>query len=525
VGDLTITGGWSGLVTGNTFTVNQNNAIGLQLSQYEELGPCGYPPGPYASPSVGIHNNRFNIVAGYGRLALKTPTVTSVVSQIDAMNNDWSYYTADQIRQVIVNDGTDGGTLAIAQFQPYTVGGGSGGGGGGGGGCPFVLTDSGEGLVVENSLLGRSLATGAAVSDAYPLRAGLSRSDGRTRLQIAELGSQTDELDEVKLASVIVPDGYQLGSDGVGDPVLFRPVDVILRKSGWTGKGAPFISPVSPGAAYLGDRGDSLELSVDTDGTVVFPGKRRFGINLIPKPSAAPFPGGATGVTIRVSPDTQGNRWFTLDDVIPRENWSSELIPLDALGDQPVRRVRVIWHTAHTLGWVGVVSGEPAPMELVPCISARHSDGRSVREELGRQDAKNVILLPGEHVELEFDVSRLPEAARLVLLTHGRYFQPGAATTRAVPKTYSLGQNRPNPFNPETAIEFGLPTPSHATLRVYTVSGRLVRTVIDRALPAGFHTVRWEGRDEQGRSAASGVYFYELRAGAFMDRRRMVLLR
>ena len=94
-----------------------------------------------------------------------------------------------------------------------------------------------------------------------------------------------------------------------------------------------------------------------------------------------------------------------------------------------------------------------------------------------------------------------------------------------MPKTYSLGQNRPNPFNPETQIAFGLPGPSHATLRVYNVIGRLVRTLIDRDLPAGYHTARWEGRDEQGRSAASGVYFYELRAGSFMDRRRIVLLR
>ena len=93
------------------------------------------------------------------------------------------------------------------------------------------------------------------------------------------------------------------------------------------------------------------------------------------------------------------------------------------------------------------------------------------------------------------------------------------------PETIALHQNRPNPFNPETRIELELSQNARAVLHIYDGSGRRVRTLLDRDLPAGVHGVSWDGRDDSGQILASGVYFYELRAGAFVAGRRMVLLR
>ncbi len=93
------------------------------------------------------------------------------------------------------------------------------------------------------------------------------------------------------------------------------------------------------------------------------------------------------------------------------------------------------------------------------------------------------------------------------------------------PVAWSLRQNHPNPFNPMTQIVFDLPRFSQAALRVFDATGRLVRTIVDHNMPAGSYTLSWDGRDERGSSVASGVYFYELRAGPFMGHRRMVLLR
>ncbi|MGH7680712.1 MAG: T9SS type A sorting domain-containing protein, partial [Candidatus Eiseniibacteriota bacterium] len=74
----------------------------------------------------------------------------------------------------------------------------------------------------------------------------------------------------------------------------------------------------------------------------------------------------------------------------------------------------------------------------------------------------------------------------------------------------SLLQNRPNPFNPETAIPYSLATGGRVAIRVFDISGRRVRTLVDRVEPVGPHVVRWNGKSEEGLRVASGVYFYRI---------------
>ena len=83
----------------------------------------------------------------------------------------------------------------------------------------------------------------------------------------------------------------------------------------------------------------------------------------------------------------------------------------------------------------------------------------------------------------------------------------------------------PNPFNPATTIAFELAAPGNASISIYDVSGRLVRSLVDENLPAGMHEVIWNGRDGNGAMAASGVYFYRLNTGEIVQTRKMVLLR
>ena len=97
--------------------------------------------------------------------------------------------------------------------------------------------------------------------------------------------------------------------------------------------------------------------------------------------------------------------------------------------------------------------------------------------------------------------------------------------TPAAPRASYLAQNYPNPFNPSTRITFGLAAPERVSLRVYDAAGRLVRVMVDGALPAGYYSESWNGLDEGGRAVASGVYFYRLDAGAFMQTKKMILLR
>jgi len=90
---------------------------------------------------------------------------------------------------------------------------------------------------------------------------------------------------------------------------------------------------------------------------------------------------------------------------------------------------------------------------------------------------------------------------------------------------FHLGQNFPNPFNPETVIQVDLPEPMRVDLVIYDVEGRLVARLADGVAPAGTSTYRWNGRDSAGHAVASGVYVYQLKAGKGTISRKMVLLR
>ena len=83
----------------------------------------------------------------------------------------------------------------------------------------------------------------------------------------------------------------------------------------------------------------------------------------------------------------------------------------------------------------------------------------------------------------------------------------------------------PNPFNPQTTIAFTLRDRGPVSLKVYDVSGQLVRTLADEELAAGSHSRVWDGHDGSGKSVASGVYFYKLVTNDFSQTRKMVLLK
>jgi hypothetical protein len=98
---------------------------------------------------------------------------------------------------------------------------------------------------------------------------------------------------------------------------------------------------------------------------------------------------------------------------------------------------------------------------------------------------------------------------------------------------FALEQNYPNPFsqiprfagNPSTVISFQLPVSSKVRLAIYSITGQLVRTLVDRGVAAGAHSAAWDGRNDHGHMVASGVYVYKLEAGAFVETRKMSFVR
>lgn len=95
----------------------------------------------------------------------------------------------------------------------------------------------------------------------------------------------------------------------------------------------------------------------------------------------------------------------------------------------------------------------------------------------------------------------------------------------SVPREFFLAQNYPNPFNPTTTISYGLPHASHVKLDIFNIMGQKTITLIDANQSAGVKKVIWDGRDQNGKQVASGMYFYRLQSGEKEVVRKMSLIK
>ena len=88
------------------------------------------------------------------------------------------------------------------------------------------------------------------------------------------------------------------------------------------------------------------------------------------------------------------------------------------------------------------------------------------------------------------------------------------------PAKYSLAQNYPNPFNPSTKISWQSPVASHQTLRIYDVLGNEIAVLVNEERPAGNYEIEFDAS-----MYSSGIYFYKLQAGSFVETKKMLLLK
>ncbi|MGB5530339.1 MAG: T9SS type A sorting domain-containing protein, partial [Ignavibacteriaceae bacterium] len=93
-----------------------------------------------------------------------------------------------------------------------------------------------------------------------------------------------------------------------------------------------------------------------------------------------------------------------------------------------------------------------------------------------------------------------------------------------IPTGYYLYQNFPNPFNPITTFKYQIPELSFVTIKVFDALGNEIATLVNEEKPAGSYKVEWD-ISAFGEEMASGVYFYKLQAGAFVETKKMVLVK
>jgi len=94
-----------------------------------------------------------------------------------------------------------------------------------------------------------------------------------------------------------------------------------------------------------------------------------------------------------------------------------------------------------------------------------------------------------------------------------------------IPAVFTLNKNYPNPFNPSTVISWELADAGAVTVTVYDINGRLVTELLNAHQSAGNHQVSWDGSDQLGYCVSGGMYFYQIKAGDFVQTRKMILLK
>ncbi len=154
------------------------------------------------------------------------------------------------------------------------------------------------------------------------------------------------------------------------------------------------------------------------------------------------------------------------------------------------------------------------------CIAALGTDAPLLAEATG--EIARFTVAPGEEpVVVRFkaiDLRNLDNKRTEVAVTY-KYEAP------FVPKATALMQNFPNPFNPTTVLTYDVASAGQVTIRVFDVSGRLIRTLLDARKEIGRHQVEWNGKNASGSMVPSGIYFYRMRTSGFDATRKMILLR
>jgi hypothetical protein len=113
------------------------------------------------------------------------------------------------------------------------------------------------------------------------------------------------------------------------------------------------------------------------------------------------------------------------------------------------------------------------------------------------------------------------------LKSQGFYVKLGDESSEAtlIPKEFTLFPNYPNPFNPQTVIQYALPHDCEVQITIYNILGQKVRTLVNENQKAGYQRVEWDSKNDKGIEVASGIYFYRIKAGEFTEARKMLILK
>jgi len=404
-----------------------------------------------------------------------------------------------------------------------------------GGSCPFLYTWNGNQFLEDNDILTTSEFTlsGTPVTDHYKISQPLVETNGQYLLQLREVQDEESFVDELALITVDHPQSVKVGVTPEGkivayDKALF-PVACVDQE------GNDHLDKIltNDGVIFEGEGPAALLLTFNN------PSKKELPNDI--RPEGAPGDDGngppppkdgfglSTKLTVEIE-DASG-QWHDLGVVAPRVNaqgscWILGSTGID-LGEQ--FRVKLYWDKRYSVDRLAyyVPTAKPWYQESLRLTQAGHSKKMDVTSLVSAYDGNSAKLIPGEVISLAFPVGKpVPDGmVRDFIFKAVGYYTPYDRASSAGSFTYKLHNNYPNPFNAQTEIQYALPEPSEVNLSVYNIMGQKVRTLVEGRQFAGVHMVTWDGKNENGETVASGVYFYTIRAGTYLETKKMTLLK
>jgi hypothetical protein len=396
----------------------------------------------------------------------------------------------------------------------------------GGDGCPYVATWNGGKYILENNILPQSeypQNTNSEVTDYYKIIRPLVIKDNHYVIQLREFEHERSSLNSVSLLAVdhtlgtniaLLSDNsiieytkpYHLGSVQDLDSETTSNLFDLDGKTITVAKGKQISFTFQPN-----DDGNTSTRTTSSYGLliggVVSHGKSVFSSELPKEQKVGSATAGFSA--------GRNNGAFTF-----RERASLSFVPLETT-DGTVNLNFTENVLLNYINLVTVIPSEYTTTEL-PLVSAVHSLYGDVKEKLTATDNNYASLIPGDSIELKFDVPPLAENKKrdFILVSHGQYEHLTTSVTTQKPISYALEQNHPNPFNPMTIVNYQLPADNYVTLKVYNVVGKEIATLVDGFESAGYKSVTFDASN-----LPSGVYYYRLQAGKFSDVKKMLLIR
>ncbi|MCK4353546.1 T9SS type A sorting domain-containing protein, partial [candidate division WOR-3 bacterium] len=372
-------------------------------------------------------------------------------------------------------------------------------------------------FVEDNNILAGS-GQGDTVIDWYKLTQVPVKKNNRYVMEIREENSEHSWFDKIELLAVDHPDSVMIFVQR--DGTILPLVDLLSPTLCADENGEDYTDMVEAAdeVYYQGYEEKSLVSEFERESTV-----EEYAMVLRPSEKYPPHLDIAT---------YEDGEYEYIGSVVPREHWSTEAIALALSGEDTTTKVKITWHAPHKLDYIGLGRISAAEYFVKPCplTAAVHSRDGSVKQKLLNEDEKYAELIPGDTIKIEFAITGTkPGWVRdFIFVSNGYYTTEeniamgGAQSAGAYssPQIFSISQNYPNPFCGKTVIRYSLPENRKVSLKIYDVTGRLVKTLIDGDREPGIYTAKWDAKN-----MPSGIYFARFIAGDYINTKKLILVK